>query len=116
MLVYCLPLYGGMDLGELKDLQVMQNKAAQICTNSPPRTKRPSMYGKLQWLTVNQLVFYHSVLTVFKIRKNQEPEYLAEVLSRDNRNGRILIPNLGLTLAKKSFTMRGSENWNQLGL
>ena len=28
VLVYCLPLFGGMDVGYLKDLQVMQNKAA----------------------------------------------------------------------------------------
>ena len=37
VLVYCLPLFGGMDVGDLRDLQVMQNKAAQTVTMSPPR-------------------------------------------------------------------------------
>ena len=57
VLVYCLPLYGGMDKGELRDLQVIQNKAAQIVTCSPPRAERALMYDRLQWLSINQLIF-----------------------------------------------------------
>ena len=114
VLVYCLPLFGGMDAGDLKDLQIMQNRAAQIVAHSPPRAHRSTMYDTLQWLTVKQLIFYHSVITIFKIRKNNEPEHLASIFSQDNRNNRIVIPNLDLTLAQKSFTLRGAENWNQI--
>ena len=73
-LVYCLPLFGGMDNGDMKDLQVMQNKAAQVVTSSPPCAKRAAMYSKLGWLTINQLVFYHSVMTVYRseVAKNQD--------------------------------------------
>ena len=81
-LVYCLPLFGGMDKGDMKDLQVMQNKAAQVVTLSPPRAERVTMYSKLGWLTINQLVFYHSVLAVYKIRISKEPTYLADILGR----------------------------------
>ena len=116
VLVYCLPLFGGMDVGDLKDLQVVQNKAAQIITHSPPRAHRSTMYDTLQWLTVNQLIFYHSAITVFKIRDNREPEHLSEILCQDNRNKRIIIPNLDLKLAHKSFSMRAAENWNQIPL
>ena len=73
-LVYCLPLFGGLDTGDLKDLQVMQNKAAQIVTLSPPRAARAPMFDKLGWLTVKQLIFYHTVIAVFKIRSSREPE------------------------------------------
>ena len=72
------------------------------------------MYETLKWLTVKQLIFYHSVITIFKIRKNNEPEHLASIFSQDNRNNRIVIPNLDLTLAQKSFTIRGAESWNQI--
>ena len=113
VLVYCLPFFGGMDVGDMKDLQVMQNKAAQVVTNSPPRAERSPMFDKLQWLTVNQLVFYHSVMTVFKIRVNKEPEYLADIICKDSR---ILIPNLDLTLARYSFSIRAAENWNTIPL
>ena len=95
---------------------VNKNKAARIVTNSPPRAKRSDMFDKLGWLTVNQLAMYHTLLTVYKVRQASEPEYLSEVLNKDSRNGRIVIPNTRLTLAKKSFTFRGSSDWNALPL
>ena len=62
ILVYCLPLYGGCEKADLQSLQVLQNKAAQIVTKSPPRSERRVMYDRLYWLTVNQLVAYHTSL------------------------------------------------------
>ena len=116
VLVYCLPLCGGMDLGDLRDLQILQNRAAQIVTRSPPRAHRVTMYDHLKWLTVNQLIVYHSVITIFKIRKNSEPEYLASLFCQDTRNRRIFIPNWNLSLGQRSFRIRGSTNWNMLPL
>ena len=109
VLVYCLPVFGGCDKTEIKQLQVLQNKAAQIVTHSPPRAERVVIYNKLNWLTVNQLVSYHTLLTVFKIRQCGEPEYLARFLKDDSRTGRIIIPNTKLTLAKRSFVWRGAQ-------
>ena len=114
VLVYCLPLFGGCDKGELNSLQVLQNKAAQIVTRSPPRSVRNSMFDKLDWLSVNQLVAYHTLIQVYKIRSCREPEYLSEILRNDNRNGNIIIPNSDLSLAKKSFSFRGAQLWNSL--
>ena len=116
VLIYCLPLYGGMDSGDLGDLQVMQNKAARIVTWMPPRANRMRMYDKLGWLTINQLIFYHSVILVFKIRSSNQPDYLAKILRKDSRNSRIMISNIELQLTQRSFTMRGSTNWNLLPL
>ena len=67
------------DIGNLKSIQILQNRAAQISTHSPPRAQRAPMCDHLQWLTVNQLVFYHTVLTIFKIRSKREPEHLSEI-------------------------------------
>ena len=47
VLVYCLPLYCGMEAAEMKKLQIMQNKAARIVTSMPPRASRSSMFDKL---------------------------------------------------------------------
>ena len=73
-----------------------------------------TLYSKLKWLTVNQLVSYHTLLAVFKIRNSGEPEYLAQFLKNDNRQSIIIVPNTQLSLAKKSFAWRGSETWNSL--
>ena len=114
VLVYCLPLFGGCDVQEVKDLQVLQNKAARIVTHSPLRAGRQGMFDELGWLSVKQLILYHTLLTVFRIRKSQEPEYLASILSRDNHYGKIIIPNINLSLYRKSFGFRGASNWNSL--
>ena len=72
------------------------------------------MYDQLDWLSVNQLVAYHTLIQVYKIRKSEEPEYLYGILSNDNRNDHIVIPNSELSLFKKSFTCRGSQLWNSV--
>ena len=113
-LVYCLPYFGGCNKAQVQSLQVLQNKAAQIVCQAPPRANRGKLFDKLNWLTVNQLITYHTVITVFKIRSSSEPEYLANYLKADNRNGRIIVPNTDLTLAMKSFTCRGACQWNNL--
>ena len=110
VLAYCLPLFGGCDVQEIKDLQVLQNKAARIVTHSPLRASRQSMYDQLDWLTVKQLILYHTLLTVYRIRQAKEPEYLASILSNENHYGKIIIPNTRLTLYRKSFSYRGSCN------
>ena len=95
-------------------MQVLQNKAAQLVTHSPPRAIRNQMYDQLDWMTVNQMVRYHTVLAVFRIRISKEPEYLAASLCHDNIYGKIIVKNTRLTLAQNSFTIRGACNWNAL--
>ena len=114
VMVYCLPLYGGCDKYQIKAIQVLQNKAALIVTHLPPRTSRIELFERVNWLTVNQLIVYHTLITIFKVRQNNEPEYLATKLKNDTRTGRILIPNTDLRLAQNSFVIRGSASWNAL--
>ena len=114
VLVYCLPLFGGCEKYEIKALQVLQKQAARIVTHSPPRSSRIELFTKLDWLTDNQLIVYHTLISVFKLRQNQEPEYLAEKLLQNTGYGRILIPNIKLSLAQKSFMIRGKSDWNEL--
>ena len=56
------------------------------------------------------------MITVFKVRQTKEPEYLAKCLCRESRLGtnRIIVENPKLELVKKSFTYRGSVQWNSL--
>ena len=70
------------------------------------------MYDQLGWLTVNQLVWYHTLLAVYRVRMTKEPEYLAASLCNDNRNGNIIVQKTKLSLALKSFKWRGACQWN----
>ena len=114
VLVYCLSLFGGCDRFELEALQIMHNKAARLVTHAPQRTSRREIFNQLDWLTVHQLVFYHSALSTFRIRASKEPEYLNNIMSRDNRAERIIVPNTDLSLAKNSYCYRGAAQWNSL--
>ena len=95
-------------------LVVVISDACRIAPSSPPRTERVWIYSKLGWLTINQLVFYHSVLAVYKIRNSKDPQYLANILTKDSRNSRIMIPNVKLQLTQRSFTVRVAASWNHL--
>ena len=114
VLCYCLPVFGGCSQQDLKSLQVLQNRAARLVLRAPPRTSRLTMFQKLDWLTVSQLIAYHTLITVFRIRKSKEPEGLAQVLSLDSRQGRIIMPNSRHDIYRNSFIYRGSQLWNSL--
>ena len=91
-----------------------QNKAAQIVTRSPPRFKRNLLYDKLDWLSVNQLIVYHTLISVYKIKISGEPNYIAQRLRKTNPYGRIILQKYHLDLAEKGFVNRGSRLWNSL--
>ena len=114
VLVYCLPLYGGLSKHHVQDIQVLQNKAARMVCNAAVWSRRSTMFENLGWLTFNQLISYHSLILIHKIRRNEDPEHLARNLCRDGRNGRILSQNPVLSLTRNSFCYRASSEWNRL--
>ena len=114
VIVYCLPVFGGMQKCLMQDLQLLQNKAARMVCKSPPRAPRIDLFKQLNWLTINQLVAYHTLIMIFKIRKCKEPEYLAYSLGPEGRNGRIRSQNPFLSIAADSFCYRGPSLWNKL--
>ena len=111
VLTYCMPLWEGGDKGDTQDLQALQNRAAQHVLLLNRRSNRNQMYDSLDWLSVHQLVFYHTVMTVYKIRQTGQPEYLADKMKQDNYRGNLIVPTTELTLVKNSFCFRGGESW-----
>ena len=92
VLSYCLPVFGGCDKFEMEAMQIMQNKAARLVTHLDMRTSRKVIISQVGWMTVNQLIFYHSALSTYRVRQSQEPEYLHKILYKDNRASNIIIP------------------------
>ena len=116
VLTYCISLFGGMDVGHVNDLQILQNQAAQIVCGAPARTNRMYLFDRADWFTIRQLVVYHTLTMVFKIRWNKEPEYLSSMLTEDTRGQRICRSDTRLNLAFKSFGFHVPQFWNQLPL
>ena len=54
------------------------------------------------------------MLLVFKLRFTGEPEHLAQTFKYENRLGHLIVPNTDLEIARKSFSVRAANQWNQL--
>ena len=68
-------------------MQVLQNKAAKVVCGFPPGSNRNILFDKVEWLSLRQLIVYYTLITVFKIRISNEPEYLASKLNNVSRSG-----------------------------
>ena len=67
VLTYCMPFWGGLSKSDMEDLQVIQNKAIRAVLKKPHRANRNEMYSSSGYLTVRQLIFYHTTLSIYKI-------------------------------------------------
>ena len=114
VLAYCLPLFGGCNKNDVRDLQVLQNKAARIVCHAPPLASRHRMFDHLDWLSVRQMIDYHTLIAIYRIRSSGEPEYFAKMFNNVNRKGSIIVQNTRLSLFQSSFRIRGASQWNCL--
>ena len=74
-LTYGIQLWGIMGKkSSIKKLQTVQNLLAAWILKRPIYTKSEDMMRELNWLSINQLAFYHSALSIWKIERMGEPK------------------------------------------
>ena len=79
---YCTPSRGGIDDQDLNNLQVLQNRAVQLTSSSTStRSSHNIIFDLVGWMTVRQLIFYHSAMSVLRVRNTMEPEELGSKLA-----------------------------------
>ena len=118
-----MPLWGGCEDYLIKALQIVQNKAARSVTrlwDAPIKT----LLHQCNWLSVNQLIKYNTLVLQYKILQNGYPRYLYDKLDLDfPRNTRLAQSNIirmgpefqaHLALTEKSFRWRAAKDWNEL--
>ena len=123
-LAYMMPLWGGCQKFAINTLQVMQNKAARYVTRANIYTATESLLLQCGWLSVYQMIFFHTVVLFYKTRQSEVPSVLFNMASSDyaystremsKGNYKVLskvrIPS---TLARQSFRWRSVEMWNRL--
>ena len=123
-LVYLMPLWGGCDKFLIKALQIVQNKAARSVTKLGIFTPVRTLLKQCGWLSVNQLVFFHTVVLLYKTLQNQSPEYLLSMAgteynykSRAKDAGKLRVVagyKIDSDLNIKSYRWRSIKCWNQL--
>ena len=123
-IIYLVTLWGGSSSFLIKMVQVVQNKAARCVTRRGIDEPVRNILKQCNWLSVNQLIEYHSVLTVYKTLVSNYPVYLRNKITSDfPRNTRqasqgFLRPaenkSANLSLTTSSFRWRGLQSFNRL--
>ena len=120
---YLITLWGGCGAGLRKSLQVILNKADRVVTRLDWTTSTKELLSQCGWLSVDQLIFYHSVLQLHKVRLSRTPMYLYtmhnswlyQYRTRQAENELVQIRGRPkLELSRLSFKWRAANYYNQL--
>ena len=71
-LIYFIPVWMGCDDYLVNALQVCQIKAARLVTKLDRFTPTKVLMQQCGWLSVKQLMIYHSLVLLHKVFKNQK--------------------------------------------
>ena len=82
-LIFQISLWGGTKDYLLQALQVVQNKAARFVARRGKYTPVADLLRQCGWLSVRQLVFYHSVILIFKTILTTYPKYIYSKLATE---------------------------------
>ena len=123
-LIFQISLWGGADDYLLNSLQVIQNKAARFVTRRDKFTPVVELLRQCGWLSIRQLVFYHSVITIYKTLQTSFPKYIFSKLSMEfpynTRLAQSESVRMGpdfqskLEITEKSFMNRATVSFNKL--
>ena len=127
-LIYLMPVWAGCEDYLTKALQVIQNKVARSVTKRNIFTPTKTLMKECGWLTVKQLMVYHSLVQMQKTIQSQTPEYLYTRVSiqlsqlealTTMRQGSMLVGDSGsyqglrqqMDLSERSWCWRASSTY-----
>ena len=123
-LIFQISLWGGTEDYLLQALQVVQNKAARFVARRGKYTPVGELLSQCGWLSVRQLVFYHSVILIHKTMLTTYPKYIYSKLSSqfpyNTRLAESDSVRMGpefkskLEITEKSFMNRSTVSYNKL--
>ena len=120
-LSYLIQVYGGCSGYLLNMLQVQQNVAARLTTKLPWFTSTGELLKQCGWLSVRQLIQYHSLILFHKVLKEKKPTYLYDHIKVRVRETRTTDEHtlqedrrFKTVTASKSFIPRTLKDWNRL--
>ena len=122
---YCNALYMGATEASIARLQLVQNAAARLLTNSRKYDHITPILASLHWLPVHFRIHFKVILFVFKALNGLAPLYLAELIQPyiPNRSLRsadqqlLAVPRARLKgRGERAFAVAAPKLWNALPL
>ena len=118
VITFMISVWGGTESYLIRAVQVMQNKAARCITKKSWYTPTRVLLQQCNWLSVKQLIFYHTVLQVWRVKTSQLPVYInsryQSARTRSAVGGTLLVPDVEMSLSSKSFMVRSTVMWNTI--
>ena len=93
-IVYSIQIWGaGSTNSVIRRIQTVQNLTMSWITGLHRRTRTKDLLKEVNWLSTNQLIYYHGFLTIYKVRKkNCVPRHNFQHLNAGlTRRGRIAL-------------------------
>ena len=141
-LIYCLQVFGNCwginGIGDMDEndrrsvsftkhhcniLQILENKVLRLLTGHGYDVSIKQLLEESGQMSVQQLVCYHTLLTIFKVVRTGEPRYLAgrlgvdQIVQERGRTGRRqhdIRLNYELSISRAGTLYRGKILWNSL--
>ena len=122
---YCNSLYLGLPLTLVARLQMVQNAAARLLTNTKKCEHITPVLASLHWLPVQSRIQFKTLLLVFKALHGLASSYIADIIHphvaprslRSSSQGLLHVPRSRLKQkGDRAFSVAGPQMWNQLPL
>ena len=120
---YCNSLFTGLTKTSIRKLQIIQNTAARILTNTRRRDHISPVLSTLHWLPVSFRIDFKALLFVYKALHGLAPPYIKDSIKlytppRTLRSTTALLLDVPKgphkTIGKASFWVYGPKLWNTL--
>ena len=116
-LVYLIHLWGNSSKYLLKSLQILQNRAARVVKWYSWWTPVRRLLKDCKWLSINQLVFYHTTLQTHKSLISGKPHYFKQNFNTDHPYRTRQSTGGGIWRGKEDlistgFSSRGAQAYN----
>ena len=115
---YCNALYYGINSNQLKQLQMIQNRACKTIIGLKRRDHVAEHMEHLHWLRIQQRIEFKILLIVFKSLNGLAPSYISELLKYNDISGSrtpSLKPYISKTMyGGRAFVSAAPTLWNNL--
>ena len=100
----------------------MQNRAGRLVTKHGQFTPTRVVLKQCGWLSVMQLVHFHSLLLMFNVKLHAKPEYFRSLFNTEFPYRTRLAASMGIRrsdnnnheVTKRSFVSRSTSMWNEI--
>ena len=118
-------LLNGISEQQIHKLQIVQNSAARVLTNTHKFDHITPVRRELHWLPIRERIQYKAALLTWKARNNMAPSYISELLTpyipprtlRSSDKCLLETPRTSSTsLGDRAFSVAAPVLWNSLPL